>query len=131
MEELIARVAAAAGIDNAIAQKSIAIILNFLEQEGPKGEVAEMIDAIPHAREAMNAEANAESKGSGLLGGLLGALGGGGGLMALAGKLSSAGLGMGEMKSVGKELFRYAREHVGEEKLKDIAAKTPGLSQMI
>jgi predicted lipid-binding transport protein (Tim44 family) len=131
MEELISRVAAAAGIDAATAQKAVAIILQFLEKEGPKTEVADMLDAIPGAREAMAAEAAAPAKSGGLMGGLLGALGGGGGLMALAGKLSSAGLGMGEMKSVGKELFRYAREHVGEEKLKDIAAKTPGLSQMI
>lgn len=131
MEELISRVAAAAGIDAATAQKAVAIILQFLEKEGPKTEVADMLDAIPGAREAMAAEAAAPAKSGGLMGGLLGALGGGGGLMALAGKLSSAGLGMGEMKSVGKELFRYAREHVPEEEMKAIAAKTPGLNQLL
>ena len=130
MEELISRVAAAAGIDAATAQKAVAIILQFLEKEGPKTEVADMLDAIPGAREAMSAEAAAPAK-SGLLGGLMGALGGGGGLMALAGKLSSAGLDMGQMKSVGKELFRYAREHVPEEEMKAIAAKTPALNQLL
>lgn len=131
MEELISRVAAAAGIDATTARKAVAIILQFLEKEGPKTEVADMLDAIPGAREAMAAEAAAPAKSGGLMGGLLGALGGGGGLMALAGKLSSAGLGMGEMKSVGKELFRYAKEHVPEEEMRAIAAKTPGLNQLL
>ena len=131
MEELISRVAAAAGLDAATARKAVAIILQFLEKEGPRGEVADMINAIPGARETMSAEEAAPKKSGGLMGGLLGALGGGGGLMALAGKLSSAGLDMGQMKSVGKELFRYAREHVPEEEMKAIAAKTPGLGQLL
>lgn len=131
MEELISRVAAAAGVNAAVAQKAIAIILQFLEKEGPKGEVADMINAIPGAREAMSAEAAAPPRNPGFLGGLMGALGGGSGLMALAGKLSSAGLDMNQMKSVGKELFAYAKEHVPEEEMKAIAAKTPGFSQLL
>ena len=130
MEGLIARVAERANLDNDTARKAIATMLNFLVQEGPKHEVDELLDAIPHAREVMAAEAGAPAKAS-LLGGLLGAMGGGGGLMALAGKLTALGLNMSQMKTVGKVLFRYASRHVGEEKLKDIAAKTPGLSQMV
>ena len=56
MEELISRVAAAAGLDAATARKAVAIILQFLEKEGPRGEVADMINAIPGARETMSAE---------------------------------------------------------------------------
>ena len=39
---------------------------------------------------------------------------GGGGLMGLASQLSSAGLGMMEMQTVGKELFAFAREPAHE-----------------
>jgi hypothetical protein len=55
----------------------------------------------------------------------------GGGLMGLAGQLSGLGLGMGEMQSVGHEIFTIAREQAGEDAVGEIAAAIPGLSQFI
>lgn len=123
MEELVARVGAAAGVDLDVAQKSVGLILNFLLKEGPAGPVAELMSALPGASEAADAAKGAS-------GGLMGMMGGGG-LMALAGQLTNAGLGMGEMQAVGKELFAAAREKVGEDKIGEIVGAVPGLHQFV
>lgn len=129
MEDLIARVSAAAGIEPDVAQKSIGIILNFLRKEGPSGAVAQVMQGLPGAEAAADAAAS-ESGGGGLMGGLAGMMGSGG-LMALAGQLSAAGLGMGEMQAVGKELFAAAQEKAGPDAIGEIAGSIPGLSQFI
>ena len=125
MDELIARVTAAAGIDPEMARKAVGIIFAFMKKEGPAAEVQQVMDKVPGA-EALAAEHG--GGGGGLLGGLMG---GGGGLMALAGKLTGAGLGMGEMQAVGKQVFAYAREKAGEDTVGEIAGAIPGLGQFI
>ena len=112
-----------------MAQKSIGIILNFLRKEGPSGAVAQVMQGLPGAEAAADAAAS-ESGGGGLMGGLAGMMGSGG-LMALAGQLSAAGLGMGEMQAVGKELFAAAQEKAGPDAIGEIAGSIPGLSQFI
>ena len=49
MDELIGRLAAKAGIDSAVAEKTIGIILGFLRNEGPSDKVQALIDQIPGA----------------------------------------------------------------------------------
>jgi hypothetical protein len=49
--------------------------------------------------------------------------------MGLASQLSGIGLGMGEMQTVGREVFAYAREHAGEDAVGAIAGSIPGLGQ--
>lgn len=129
MEDLVARITQAAGVDAGVAQQAIGHILSFLKKEGPEGPVAEVFAKIPGAEEA--AAAASEDSGGG--GGLMGMLGGlaGGGIMGLAGKLTGIGLGMGEMQSVGKEVFAYAREKAGEDAVGQIAGSIPGLSQFV
>ena len=127
MEELIDRVSGAAGIEPEVARKAIALILNFLQKEGPPEQVGKVLDAVPGAREAAAGAATEES-GSGFLGGLMG---GGGGLMGLAGKLGGIGLDMGEMQTVGREVFGFARERVGEDTLGEISGAIPGLHQFV
>lgn len=131
MEELIQRVAQAAGIDASVAQTAIGHILAFLRKEGPEGPVSEVFSKIPGAAEAAAAADAGGGGGGGLMGALGGLMGGGGGLMGLAGKLTGAGLGMGEMQSVGKEVFAYAREKAGEDTVGQIAGAIPGLGQFI
>ena len=131
MDELIARVAQAAGIEPDTAGKAIAAILNFLQKEGPPAEVAQLLEKLPGSSDLLAANVDAPSGGGGLMGGLMGMMGGGGGLMGLAGKLTGLGLGMGEMQSVGKELFAAGREHAGEDLMGTIAASVPGLGQFI
>ena len=115
----------------AFAQKAIALILGFLAKEGPPEDVAALSEAIPGAQAAID-EAEAEEEGGGGLGSrLMGMMGGGGGLMGLAGKLSGLGLGMDQMQGAGREIFAYCREKVGEERLGRIAGSIPGLSQFV
>ncbi len=128
MDELIGRVTQSSGLDADVAQQAVGQILAFLKKEGPEGPVNDVFAKIPGADEAATAAAG----GGG--GGMMGALGGmmgGGGLMGLASKLTGMGLGMGEMQSVGKEVFSYAREKAGEDKVSEIAAAVPGLSQFL
>ena len=112
MQELIDRVASAAGIDLATAEKSIGLILGFLKQEAPPAEMGQLFAAMPGA-EAAALPAT------------------GGGIMGLAGALTSAGLGMGEMQAVGKELFAHARDKAGEDVVGAITGSVPGLSQFV
>lgn len=126
MEELIERVGNAAGLEPEVARKAVAIILSFLQKEAPPEEVGKVMAAIPGAQEAVAGVAT-EERSSGMLGGLMG----NGGLMALAGQLGGIGLGMGEMQTVGREVFAYAREKVGEDTVGQIAGAIPGLQGFV
>ena len=119
MDELVEQLAAKAGIDRAVAEKTIGIILGFLRKEGPSDKVQVLIDRIPGAESAVEAS----NKGSGLSGLM------GGGLMALGTKLMALGLGMNEIQSVARELFRFGRDKIGADQMGDIIKGTPGLSQ--
>ena len=119
MDELIRQLAARAGIDDAVAEKTIGIILGFLRKEGPSDKVQALIDKIPGAEAAISASGN-----SGGLGSLMG-----GGLMALGTRLMGLGLGMGEIQNVARELFRFGRDKIGADQMGEIIAGTPGFSQ--
>ena len=119
MDELIGRLAAKAGIDSVVAEKTIGIILGFLPNEGPTAKVQALIDKIPGAEAAIAASNNGGGFGSLM----------GGGLMALGTKLMALGLGMNEIQSVARELFRFGRDKIGADKMGEIISGTPGLSQ--
>jgi hypothetical protein len=55
----------------------------------------------------------------------------GGGVMALGAKLMGAGLGMGGIQSVVREVIAFAREKIGNEPVNDIVEAIPGASQFI
>ncbi len=129
MEELINRLVANVGIDAGLAQKAVGIILGFLQKEGPAAEVGELLARMPGA-ESLIAE-HAGQGGGGMLGGLMGMMGGGGGVMALGQQLMGAGLSMGQMGDVGKELFAYGREQAGEDTMGAIVGAIPGLGQFV
>lgn len=120
MDELIDRLAAKAGLERTVAEKSVGIILGFLRKEGPADTVQALIDKIPGAEAAISASG---SSGGGIASML------GGGLMALGAKLMGLGLGMGEIKGVARELFKFGRDKIGADKMDEIVAGTPGLSQ--
>ncbi len=67
----------------------------------------------------------------GLVGGLMGMMGGGGGVMALGQKLMAAGVPMGQMQPLGRELFAYGRETAGEDVMGPIVGAIPGVSQFL
>jgi hypothetical protein len=119
MDELVEQLAAKAGIDKAVAEKTIGIILGFLRKEGPSDKVQALIDTIPGAEGAVEAS----GKGAGLSGLM------GGGLMALGSRLMGLGLGIAEIQNVARELFKFGRDRIGADQMGEIIAGTPGLKQ--
>ena len=120
MDELIGRLAEKAGIEKAVAEKSVGIMLGFLRNEGPADKVQALIDNIP------GAEAVIAASGSG--GGLSRLMGGG--LMALGTKLMGLGLGMAQIQTIARELFRFGRDKIGADQMGEIIAGTRGLKEL-
>jgi hypothetical protein len=54
-----------------------------------------------------------------------------GGLMGAGTKMMGAGLSMGQVQGVTKEVIAYAREKAGEDTIGEIVGSIPGLSQFI
>ncbi|MBO6757790.1 MAG: DUF2267 domain-containing protein [Roseibium sp.] len=129
MDELIKRIAEAAGIDIDQAREAIAIILGFLNKEGPSDKMQEIFDALPGASELV-AEREGQA-GGGLLSGLSGMMGGGMGTMAVLNELTSAGLSMDNVQSVTKELVSYAKEKAGDDVVNEVISQIPGLNQIV
>jgi hypothetical protein len=120
MDELIARLVANVGVDRTAAEKSVGIILDFLHKEGPADKVQAFIDGIPGAQALMKAEQDAG-------GGMFSM----GGIMGAGTKMMAAGLSMGQVQGVTKEVIAYTREKVGEDAIGEIVGAIPGLSQFI
>jgi hypothetical protein len=120
MDELIGRLAKKAGIEKAVAEKTVGMMLGFLRNEGPADKVQALIDNIP------GAEAVIAASGSG--GGLSRLMGGG--LMALGAKLMGLGLGMAQIQNIARELFRFGRDKIGADQMGEIIAGTRGLKEL-
>lgn len=129
MDEIIERIASAAGISPDIARTAVQIILKFLNKEAPDDKMSMLFDALPGASDLVSE--GGSSGGGGLLGGLMGSMGGMGGAMAALNELNSAGLDMGQVQSVASELIGAAKESVGEEVVDEIVSSVPGLNQII
>ena len=119
MDELTGQLAAKAGIDSAVAEKTVGIVLGFLRSEGPSEKVQALIDAIPGAEAAIAATDNASGL-SRLMGG---------GLMVVGTRLMGLGLGIGQIQDIARELFRFGRDKIGADQMGEIISGTPGLSQ--
>src|ERR1700729_2075724 len=119
MDELTRWLASKAGIEDAVAEKTVGIILGYLRNEGPADKVQALIDKIPGAEAAISASENSSGL-SKLMGG---------GLMAVGSRLMGLGLGMGDIQNIARELFRFGRDKIGEDQMGAIIAGTPGLNQ--
>jgi hypothetical protein len=122
MDELIGQLATKAGIDGVVAEKAVGIMLGFLRDEGPSDKVQALIDSVPGA-EALIATSSSSNVGGGFTKLM------GGGLMALGTKLMGLGLGMNDIQSVARELFKFGRDKIGADQMAEIIAGTRGLSQ--
>ena len=63
MDELIGRLAAKAGVNDAVAEKNIGIITGFLRSEGFSHNVRALINRIPGADAAISASGGERSDG--------------------------------------------------------------------
>lgn len=119
MNDLVARLVANVGIDQATAEKCVGIILDFLQKEGPADKVQALIDSLPGGDALLKAEQSS--------GGLFSM----GGLMGAGSRMMAAGLGMGQVQAVTKETIAFAREKIGEDAIGEIVGSIPGLSQFV
>jgi hypothetical protein len=117
MNELLDRLVANVGVDRAVAEKAVGIILAFLLSEGPADKVQALIDQMP------GAEAMMKASGTGGFGM--------GGIMGVGTKLMAAGLGMDQMQAVTREIIAYSREKLGEDAVGEIVGSIPGLAQFV
>jgi hypothetical protein len=118
MDELLDRLVNTVGVDRAVAEKAVGIILAFLLKEGPSDKVQALIDQLPGANSATQAAVDAGGAGMG-------------GIMGVGTKLMAAGLGMNQMQGVTREIIAHAREKVGEDAVGEIVGSIPGLGQFI
>jgi hypothetical protein len=119
MDELVERLATKAGIDDAVAEKSVGIILEYLRNEGPSEKVQALIDQIPGAETAIGLSSSGDGLGKWM----------GGGLMAVGTRLMGLGLGIGEIQKIARELLVFGQGTIGADRMGEIVASTPGLSQ--
>jgi hypothetical protein len=120
MNELVDELAAKAGVDDAVAEETMGIMLDYLRSEGPPETVQALIDRIPGAEAAIAAARN----GSGLSRLM------GGGLMAVGTQLMGLGLAMTDIQKIVRELFAFGRDKIGADRMGTIITETPGLSHV-
>jgi hypothetical protein len=120
MDELIQRLVTNVGIGQDVAKKAVGIILDFLKKEGPPDRVQELMNLLPGA-EALQQEAAQSGGGMFSMGGLMGA----------GSRMMAAGLSMGQVQSVTRELIGFAREKAGDDAIGEIVGAVPGLNQFI
>jgi hypothetical protein len=120
MDELIGRLVANIGIDQATAQKAVGIILQFLLKEGPAEKVQDLLAKLPGALEAIAAAPPDE--GTGMFGG---------GVLAAGTRMMSVGLSMGQVQAVTRETIAFAGEKAGEDTIGEIVGAIPGLGQFV
>jgi len=134
MDNLIARVATAANTTPETARQAVALIVDFIEREGPEDAVA-ILRAKAPALQAIVASGAPGAEGlGGTAKGMMGTgagMMGGGGLMALGAALMDLGLGMDQIHAVGKVVFDYARVEAGDDIMGEISGAIPGLAQFI
>ena len=117
MDELVDRLAVKAGIQDAVAEKTAGIMLDYLRNEGPPETVQALIDGIPDAEAAIAAARD----GAGLSRLM------GGGVMAAGTRLMGLGLAMTDIETLARELFAFGRDKIGADRMSAIIAGTPGL----
>jgi len=123
MDELIARLVANVGVDREAAEKAVGIILDFLVKEAPPEKVQPLIDKLPGAQALLDAQKGLDASGGGMF-----AMGG---LMGAGTKMMAAGLSMGQVQGVTKEVIAFARQKAGEDAIGEVVGAIPGLSQFV
>jgi hypothetical protein len=117
MDELVSRIVNNVGIERSVAAKAVGIMLDFFATAGPPDKVETFLAHLPGAKEAIEA---ARAEGGG---GFFGSMGG---IMGVGSRLMSAGLGLGQIHGVSREVIAYAREKAGDEDIDRIIDSIPG-----
>jgi hypothetical protein len=120
MDELLGRIVANVGVDRPVAEKAVAIILDFLVKEGPADKVQPLIDRLPGADALLQSSAASDESGMFMSG-----------IMGAGSRMMAAGLTMSQVQAVTREVIAYTREKAGEDALGEIVGAIPGLAQFV
>lgn len=120
MDELLGRLVAGVGIDRTTAATAVAIIITFLIKEGPAEQVRALIASVPGCDAFLAQHSDAGTTGLSM-----------GGIMGAGTKLMAAGLSMGQVQAVTREVIAFSREKAGDEVVGEIVGSIPGLSQFV
>ena len=120
MDDLVARVGTAAGLDPNVAHRAVTAVLAFLSREGSSEEAGALLAAVPGAQAAVSGQGGGDGAG---LPGM--------GVMGLASELGALGLGMDEMGALAREVFGASREAIGEDATGTLVGSIPGLGQYV
>lgn len=123
MDELIGRLAAKAGVNDAVAESNIGIIPGFLRSEGFSHNIRVSIDRIPGVDAAISASAGSDSPTT-FTGNRQKAAG-----TKLHGLGPHIGLGISRVQNVAHELFRLGDDKIETDGTAEIA-RMPGLGQL-
>jgi hypothetical protein len=131
MELLTTNVMDATGLDPAIAKAAIGQVLLFLRGEAPQGHVAEFIDKVPGAHEAVEAAAAHGDGGvTAAIEGMTSFMGWGrADTNILGGKLVNLGLDEKQIKGLVNQILGRAEAAVGAEGAAKIRAILPSLDE--
>ncbi len=129
MQDLIAKMTVATGLDAAKAEKAVGILLNLVATQGDKSKVDALFEKMPGARELVNTHGGDGAGGRGVMGMLAGGLMGG--PLAMITKLQATGLTVDQIKQVGTLTLAYAKEKAGIKAVREAAANIPGLNSYI
>src|ERR1700687_489263 len=103
MDELVGRLVADLGVDRATAEQAVGTIFDFLVQEGPSDMVRPLLARLPGAEVLVRKAADQNTGGFDTASGVIGA-----GMRMMA-----AGLSMGQVQNIGRDVLAYAREKAG------------------
>ena len=135
MQELITSIATKMGIDEALAQKAVSVVLSLVQSQGDDSVVGQLFDKMPGAADLASSGSSALESGGdggglmGMVGGLLG--GSGGEIMSALSQLKSDGLETGQVKEIGGDVLDYAKEKGGEELVEKLTSSIPGLDKFL
>ncbi len=127
MDELIDRVSGATGVEPDTARKAIGIVLSFVQNHVTPDQATALFDKVPGTREV--AVGAADDEGGDIMYSLMNAPATG--LSGLSTQLTSAGLGAGQIHTLGREMFAFLRQHAGEGAVDGIVRTFPDLKQMM
>jgi len=136
MQALITQIAKQMGIDEALTQKGISIVLSLVQSQGDGNLVAQLFDKMPGAGDLATAGSSALKSSSGGGGSLMGMVGGmlGGGageIMSAVSQLQSDGLETSQIKDLGGQVLDYAKQEGGDDLVGQITESIPGLSKFL
>ncbi len=129
MQDLIAKIMAATGLDQTRTEKAVGILLNLVATQGDKAKVAKLFEKLPGAAELAATHGGDGAGGGGLMGILAGGMMGG--PLAMITKLQATGLNVDQIKEVGTLTLHHAKKKAGLKAVREAAANIAGLNTYI